>query len=114
MENFFLIGCQIEEIELKELLLRKYHSLKFIEEMKLDEFLDFISLAIENENKEKYERQYLALLPFLCLRGKYMTFEQFYEQMSGSNIDWRPADEIMREIEEKHRQAGMKDGIRDI
>lgn len=76
--------------------------------MQVDEFIDFISLAIENENKDKIERQYLALLPFLCLRGKYMTFEKFYEQMSGANIDWRPAEEIMQEIQEKHKLAGME------
>ena len=107
MEVFFLIGCQINEVEIKELLLRRYHTLDFIKDMKLDEFLDFLILAIENESKDKTERQYLALLPYLCLTGKYMTFDKFYEQISGANIDWRPAEEIMREIDEKHRQVGM-------
>lgn len=107
VENFFLIGCQIKEVELKELFLRKYHTLDFIKEMQVDEFIEFVSLAIENENKEKVERQYLALLPLLCLRGKYMTFDKFYEQMTGANIDWRPADEIIQEIQEKHKLVGM-------
>lgn len=75
--------------------------------MEVDEFIEFVSLAIENENKDKVERQYLALLPLLCLRGKYMTFDKFYEQMTGANIDWRPADEIIQEIQEKHKLVGM-------
>lgn len=75
--------------------------------MQVDEFIEFVSLAIENENKEKVERQYLALLPLFCLRGKYMTFDKFYEQMTGANIDWRPADEIIQEIQEKHKLVGM-------
>ena len=112
MENFFLIGCQINEIELKELLLRKYHSLSFIKDMKLDEFIDFLKLAIENEKKAIVERQYLALLPLLVQSGKYMTFDKFYEQMTGANIDWRPAEEIIKEIDEKHR--GLNDGIGNL
>ena len=108
VENFFLIGCQINEIEIKELLLRKYHSLSFIKDMELDEFIEFLKLAIENEKKAIIERQYLALLPLLVKGGKYMTFEKFYEQMTGANIDWRPADEIINEITEIHKQAGMK------
>ena len=112
VEGFFLIGCQINEIEIKELLLRRYHSLNFIKEMGFDEFIEFLKLAIENEKKAIIERQYLALLPLLVQSGKYMTFEKFYEQMTGANIDWRPAEDIIREIDEKHR--GLNDGIRNL
>ena len=105
VENFFLIGCQIEEIEIKELLLRRYHTLDFIKTMGVDEFCEFLSLAIEKENKEKVERQYLALLPLLCLRGKYMSFDEFYNTFTGKNIDWRSADEIIAEIDALHERV---------
>ena len=59
MERFFLIGCQIDEIELKELLLRRYHTLTF--EMDFWEFVEFVNLALETEKKEKAERLYLEL-----------------------------------------------------
>ena len=110
MEGFFLIGCQVNEIELKELLLRRYHSLDFIEKMGLGEFVEFITLAIENDKKEKIETIYLALLPVLSLQGKYIPFNEFYDKMTGANLDLRSADEILRESEEIQERFKNKNG----
>lgn len=99
MEKFFLIGSQINEIELKELLLRRYGRINF-PEMKFNEFIEFIVLAITNERKDKIREEYLALLPILIKSGHYMTFDKFYDESTGANIDWRPIDEIMKEVEE--------------
>ena len=106
MERFFLIGCQIDEIELKELLLRRYHTLNF--EMEFWEFVEFVNLALETEKKEKAERLYLVLLPTLIQVNKYMTFDQFYEEISGANLDLRPADVILKESEEIEKR--LKNG----
>lgn len=100
MEKFFLIGCQVDEIELKELLLRRYGQYKFILDMRLDEFIEFVSLAIENENKDKAYKEYLVWLPILVKVGKYMTFDRFYDEIRGKNLDFRPAEEILKESEE--------------
>lgn len=99
MEKFFLIGCQINEIELKELLLHRYGRYEF-PEMKFDEFVEFVVLAIKNDRKDKIREEYLALLPSLIRVGKYMTFDKFYDDAIGNNIDWRPTSEIMKEVEE--------------
>ena len=99
MEKFFLIGCQVDEIELKELLLRRYGRFDF-NEMKLDEFVEFVALAITNDRKDKIREEYFAWLPILIRIGHYMTFDQFYDERTGANIDWRPIDEIMKEVEE--------------
>ena len=99
MEKFFLIGCQVNEIELKELLLRRYGRYDF-PEMKFNEFIDFIVLAVEKDREHKIREEYLALLPTLVKSGKYMTFDSFYEQVTGANIDLRPVEEILREAEE--------------
>lgn len=104
MERFFSIGCQIDEIEIKELLLKRYHSLDFIKGMELDEFCEFLILAINNEKKDKTYLQYLALLPLLVQSGKYMSFEKFYDEFTGANIDWRPTSEILKEVEEIERR----------
>lgn len=100
MEGFFSIGSQIDEIEIKELLLRRYHSLDFINTMKLDEFCDFLILAINNDKKDKVYLQYLALLPSFVQTNKYMSFDDFYDNYTGKNIDLRPAEEILKEAEE--------------
>lgn len=104
MARFFLIGSQITEIEIKELLLRRYHSLNFIKDMTLDEFAEFLCLAITNEKKDKIYLQYLSMLPLLMRTGKYMTFEKFYDEFTGANIDLRSADEILKEAEEIQRK----------
>lgn len=106
MEKFFLICCQINEIELKEMLLRKYHTTNF--DMDFWEFVEFVNLAIENERKDKAERLYLVLLPKLIEINKYMTFDQFYDELSGANHDFRPASEILKESEEIEKR--LKNG----
>lgn len=105
MEKFFYIGCQVDEIELKELFLRRYHTLSFINELSLKEFCDFTILAIKKENEERIERQWLAMLPRMV---KYVRFEEFRDLVTGANIDLRPVDEIIAEIDAKHKQANME------
>ena len=99
MAKFFLIGCQVNEIEIKEILLKRYGRFNF-PEMRFDEFIDFLVLAMTEEKKDIIRGDYHAMLPFLMLRGKYMTFEEFYDKFTGADIDWRPADEILKEAEE--------------
>ena len=111
MEKFFLIGSQVDEIELKELLLRRYGQYKFIMEMRFDEFIDFVALAIKNENKDKAYKEYLALLPSLIRVGKYMTFDKFYDEITGKNLDFRPAEEILRESEEIEKRLLNGNGV---
>lgn len=99
MAKFFLIGCQVNEIEIKELLLRRYGRFCF-PEMPFEEFIDFLVLAIKLDREEKVRGEYLAILPSLIRSGHYMTFEKFYNEMTGANIDWRPSEDILKEAEE--------------
>ena len=100
MEKFFLICCEVDEIELKELLLRRYHSLDFIKEMSFGEFIDFVKFAIKLSTKERIENMYFALLPVIAMQGKIISFDDFYDKMTGANLDMRTAEEILRESEE--------------
>jgi hypothetical protein len=105
VEGFFYTCCQVDTIELKELLLRRYHSLDFIEEMELIEFVEFVNLARNKENEDKLWQQWCAMLPQFL---EYKTFESFKDDMTGANIDMRPADVIIKEIEELHK--GVSNG----
>ncbi len=98
----------MDGVEIKELLLRRYSSLDFMKGMQLDEFTDFLILAINKEKKDIIRSEYLALLPFMTLRGKYMDFQKFYDTVTGANIDWRPAEEIIAEIDRAHEE--LKNG----
>ena len=72
--------------------------------MSFGEYIDFIVLAITKEQKDEVRGIYHALLPVLAIRGKFMTFEQFYDEMTGANMDFRPAEEILKESEEIERR----------
>jgi hypothetical protein len=37
--------------------------------------------------------------------GKYMTFEDYYDKATGRNIDLRPTEEILAEIEAAHSRV---------
>lgn len=99
MEGGFYIGCQVNEMELKEILLRRYGKYVF-PDMKFDEFIEFVSLAVTKERKEEVRGEYLVLLPLIIRSGKYITFDQFFDERTGANIDWRPSDEILKEAEQ--------------
>lgn len=105
VESFFYIGCQVNEVSLKDLLLHRYHQLDFIKDMRFEEFIDLVLLAMEEEKKERYRQEWLVLLPLMIRSGKYMNFERYYEEASGKNIDFRPTEEIIAEIDAAHERA---------
>lgn len=68
--------------------------------MKFEEFVEFLVLAITKDRRDKVREEYLVLLPLLIKSGHYMTFDKFYDEATGSNIDWRPSEDILKEAEE--------------
>lgn len=107
VESFFLIGCQVNEIELKEILLRRYGRYKF-PDLKFEEYIEFVVLALTKERQDEVKGIYHALLPILAIRGKFMTFEQFYDKLTGADIDLRSNEDILKESEEI--QARLQNG----
>lgn len=91
-----------------DLLLRRYHSIDFIDKLSVEGFCKLILMAIEGEVKENHRKEWLALLPLMIQAGKYTSFEDYYEKVTGKNIDMRPVDEIIAEIDAAHE--GMNDG----
>lgn len=79
--------------------------MSFINDFSLKEFCDFAILAIKKESEDRIERQWLAMLPNMV---KYVRFEEFRDLVTGANIDLRPVDEIIAEIDAKHKQANME------
>lgn len=104
MEGFFFTSSFYNGEELRELLLRRYHSTNFINEMNIIEFVDFMNVVREKEQEEQIFKQWCACMPPL---NKYMGFDEFKEMMTGSYLDMRPTEEIITEIEELHKRAGI-------
>lgn len=105
MEEFFLLGCQIDEVKLIDLVLRRYHSLDCMKVLSVEQFVKLILIALEDEQKERYRQEWLALIPTMVYGNHYMTFEQYYETVTGANIDMRPTEEIIAEIDRKHAES---------
>ncbi len=77
-------------------------------DMTVQEFSDFYKVAQEKEKEDKLYLQWCAMLPQM---SKYMKFSDFYDHMTGRNIDTRSTEVILAEIEEIHRKAKeQKDG----
>lgn len=99
MEGFFQAGSFFDETELKELLLRRYHSLDFIKDFSPEGFIEFVCLAQKKEKEDRIYQQWCAMLPTF---SRWIEFGEFREMMTGENIDLRPADEIINEIKTLH------------
>ena len=105
MEEFFLLSCQVDEVKLLDLVLRRYHSLDCMKVLDVGKFCKLMLLALDDEVKEIYRREWLSLLPVMVFTQHYMTFNEYFDISTGRNIDMRPVDEIMAEIERKHAEA---------
>lgn len=99
MEGFFLAGGAVDAVELKELLYHRYHTLEMIDSMELEEFLEFVVLAREKESDDRIYAQWCGMLPTL---NEYMSFNAFKDKITGKNIDMRPTEVIIAEIEALH------------
>lgn len=79
--------------------------------MKLDVpmFLSLINMAMDKDKEEKIHAEWVSLLPMMASGLlKYMSFGQYFDQVTGKNIDLRPTEDIIRDIEETHRKAHEK------
>ena len=59
--------------------------------------------AQEAEVRERVRAEWVALLPYLQ-RGelKLIQFDDYFDQRTGRNLDTRPAEVIIAELEAKH------------
>lgn len=106
MEGFFQIGSSFDEIEIKELLLKRYSNIDYILKMEVSDFIRFIELARDKEKEDEIRAQWIAHLPYMSMKQlKYMSFNDYKDKVTGKNIDTRPADVIIAEINEIHEKA---------
>lgn len=76
-------------------------------EMDCVTFCEFVKNAHEQEAKERYFNQWVVQLPVMD-KENYISFDDYCKKVTGQNIDMRPAEEIMAEVEEIRRQARSK------
>lgn len=102
MEGFFQESSSVDAESLRELLLRRYHDMDYIMKMELLDFISFCKVAVEKDREERLHQEWCAMLPQFI---RYVPFREFYDMETGANIDWRPAKEIIAEIEAMHERS---------
>lgn len=79
----------------------------YILQMDVETFIEMVEIALEKEQEELAHRQWSAMLPFMSLGVlENISFREYFEKLSGKNVDLRPASEIIAEIEELHQKGG--------
>lgn len=106
MAGFFQVGISFSSVEqIEELILRRYHDINYILSMSPSRFLRFLHTAIEKEKEETYFSEWINLYPHMAMGLiKFISFNEYVDARTGRNIDMRPTEEIIAEIEELHRK----------
>lgn len=103
MEKFFYIVRASDKAELIEFLHRRYHDVKGLYDLDVQTFAEVLKLGKQQEEREYLHRQWVSMLPKMSSKElKYIPFEEYIDQCTGRNIDMRPAEEIIKELEELH------------
>lgn len=66
--------------------------------------LRLILKAQEKERDERIFRQWVAQLPIMAVADNVISFDDYRDRVTGANIDFRPADDIMEELDEVEKQ----------
>lgn len=74
--------------------------------MEVLDFLLFLQKAREKELEEQIRQQWTIQLPHMT-KENYISFNDYFDRVTGRNIDTRPADAIIKEIEELHKTKGV-------
>ena len=82
-----------------DLLLHRYGNLEYIMRLDIESAMRLIAKAIEKEKENRYFLQWVVQLPNMT-KETFISFESYVDKVTGRNIDMRPVDECMKELEE--------------
>lgn len=100
MEGFFYIVGRFDEVDLLDLILRRYGSLSVLDGISVVSFSKLLEKALDSEEEDHHRAQWNTMLPFMSMGLlKYVSFKDYCAQCSGKNIDMRPDEEILAEVE---------------
>ena len=102
MERFFSLSRGRTEIDILDLIAERYGwTIQQIMETDADLFTGLVVRAINEKRRREAREEWLAALPFMYLKWlKFVSFKDFYESATGANIDLRPSDQILAEVEQ--------------
>lgn len=76
-------------------------------DLDVDTFLGLLKALPAREREDRAYQQWCAMLPYMSMQMiEYVSFDEYLGRQTGQNIDMRPRDEIIKEIEELHKRGG--------
>lgn len=113
MEGFFYITCGADE---EERIIDRFASRYG---WTIDEILDlgagdlyrmYRQIRIE-ERRTQAREQWLVMLPMMLKKEmRFISYEDYWDRVSGQSIDTRPAEEILAEVEEIRSELEKEGG----
>lgn len=76
--------------------------------LSVEQFARLVLVALESEVEEKRRQEWIALIPSMVAAQHFLSFEEYYDTVTGRNVDMRPVEVIMEEIDRKHAEAKAK------
>ena len=107
MEIFFYISCGDDEpSRIIDRFAHRYGwTLEQINDLDVVSFHEMNKQIRIEERRTEAREQWIAMFPMMVTgQINYMSFKDYYDQVSGVTLDLRPVDEIMAEIDEIEKE----------
>lgn len=69
-------------------------------ELDLETGLQLIRKAKDQEREARIFQQWVAQLPVMAIGGDTISFDDYRDRVTGANIDFRPTEDILQELED--------------
>lgn len=66
--------------------------------------LQLIRKAKDQEREARIFQQWVAQLPIMSIGGDIISFDDYRDRVTGANIDFRPTEDILQELEDVESQ----------
>lgn len=73
-------------------------------ELDLETGLQLIRKAKDQEREARIFQQWVAQLPIMSIGGDIISFDDYRDRVTGANIDFRPTEDILQELEDVESQ----------
>lgn len=73
-------------------------------ELDLETGMQLICKAKDQEREARIFQQWVAQLPVMAIGGDIISFDDYRDRVTGANIDFRPTEDILQELEDVESQ----------
>lgn len=81
------------------MLLHRYHNIDYINNLDVNTGISLIIHAMKERRDNRLWLQWAIQLPLMNTADNFIPFEDYRDRATGANIDTRPVDEILAELD---------------